>query len=385
MIREYLASNCYPENLSGNVCQENADLFACMQLYSQALVPDGKSHDGKNKTKEAAREAWQEFYKNNKAETRKFFRERNELRSSIHDTSALPAVSLPEHSWSLQFTFKLRKPYLSGDETDFYLFENPVRKDWVFKLPYIAASQWKGMLRSVLVRGMVANLQDRRLDEESFGLQRHALWRLFGNENDGAADYLNLSLAKLRSGSVPDDVGQYAKWFECVEKETEKIGHLFQKNLVDKGLCLSDMEGFRGCLYFYPTYFEDIGLEVINPHRRDTGAGTQPILMECVPKDTCGEFKLLYAPLTGSNRDVRVSDLDIVVSGLWTLLAEVGIGAKTSSGFGLANIMKQGVYDQNSQFLSSLEEFRTRCRELVEKEHVISTQLNEVSMKIDGE
>ena len=59
-------------------------------------------------------------------------------------------TSLPPYSFLLQFKFALYKPYISRDEQDFYIIDNPIRKDKVFGLPYIAPSSWKGSLRAAI-------------------------------------------------------------------------------------------------------------------------------------------------------------------------------------------------------------------------------------------
>lgn len=51
---------------------------------------------------------------------------------------------LPLYSFFIQFTFTLAQPYISRDEQDFYIIDNPVRKDKIFGLPYVASTSWKG-------------------------------------------------------------------------------------------------------------------------------------------------------------------------------------------------------------------------------------------------
>jgi CRISPR-associated protein Cmr2 len=59
----------------------------------------------------------------------------------------------------------------------------------------------------------------------------------------------------------------------------------------------------RGALIFYPTWFSKVDFEVINPHKRKTRAGTQPIYYEVVPAGTKGSLRLLYASLPGEVED----------------------------------------------------------------------------------
>ena len=100
--------------------------------------------------------------------------------------------------------------------------------------------------------------------------------------------------------------------------------------------------GQRGRLTFYPTFFDRIDLEVINPHSRVTKAGTLPITLEVVPPGATGFFSLLYIPfdLIGKERD-RVrreagEDLMAITSAVEAVMRHFGFSAKRSRGFGLA-------------------------------------------------
>jgi CRISPR-associated protein Cmr2 len=190
----------------------------------------------------------------------------------------LPKLSdldrLPSLSFMLRIPFKLRKPYLSKDDRTFHLLDNPVRKDKVFQTPMVASTGWKGALRATLWQ---------------LGYQENSeqIIRLFGNERE-EEDH-----RKLKSGR----------------------------------------------LYFYPTFFDKIGLEVINPHDRKTGTGkTGPIFLECVPANAAGEFVLLYVPFGAVNSGEVAADLKLVVEGIQAMLTVYGFGAKTSSGFGVAEL-----------------------------------------------
>ncbi|GIX47782.1 MAG: hypothetical protein KatS3mg131_1993 [Candidatus Tectimicrobiota bacterium] len=84
--------------------------------------------------------------------------------------------------------FTLRKPYLSKDDTDFYILDNPVRKEWVFQVPYIAPSQWKGALRAAMRRRRGYTSWEQEAQDEQ-------MIRLFGNvkgeENEFSAGWLH--------------------------------------------------------------------------------------------------------------------------------------------------------------------------------------------------
>lgn len=189
---------------------------------------------------------------------------------------ALPDLAiLPAGSFAVHFTFTLCTPYISKDDVGLHILDNPVRKDRVFGLPMIAATGWKGALRAAL--------------------------RQAKGWDDDHSDLLRLC------GSARDD-------------ET----------------------GQAGRLYFYPTFFTQLGLEVINPHDRRFNAGKQPIYFESVPAGAQGDFALLYVPTDCAGDDAAetrrqaVADLTLVTEGIETLMTRTGFGAKTSSGYGLA-------------------------------------------------
>ena len=247
------------------------DPFQRIALLSQALLTAYKEQARMGTRREPG---GLRFWLTEKA--RAFLVARRSLMDDVGMLPTIPGVEVfPPGSWSLQLTFTLRKPYLSRDDTDFYLLDNPVKKEWVFKVPYVAPSQWKGALRA-------------------------AMRRLRG----------------------------YTTWEE--EAEDEQMVRLF-------GSVKGVETGFNaGRLHFYPTFFDKIGLEVINPHDRSTGAGKQPIYFECVPPETTGEFALLYVPLDGASRKEALGDLEAVAAGVRAMLTRYGFGAKTSSGYGVA-------------------------------------------------
>lgn len=224
----------------------------------------------------------------NKAEYWEEWRRRYSRPSDIYqqlefqpDPSAI--ARYPSLSFMLVVPFKLQKPYISRDENDFSLLDNPVRREKVFQMPMVGAASWKGALRA-------------------------SLWQLGYEEN-------NESIIRLFGNPRDEDVQQAG-----------------------------------GRLSFFPAFFESIGLEVINPHSRATGAGGKgPILMECVPGGNVGLFFLLYVPRFQSRPDDKeiltqeAADLKLVAEGVHAMFKVYGFGAKTSSGFGLADIQKEGM------------------------------------------
>ncbi|CAD6492497.1 MAG: hypothetical protein DIAAKJNI_00313 [Candidatus Argoarchaeum ethanivorans] len=187
-------------------------------------------------------------------------------------------TALPKYSFFLRFKFTLRKPFYSHDDEDFYIIDNPVTKEHVFKIPMMRPSSWKGNLRSTILK--INNIT---------------------TENCG-----NPLIKEL---------------FGC----TDEKGNVHKK----------------GRLIFYPTYFDNIGLEVINPHRRKTKAGTKPILYEVVPKGSGGVFSLLYIPFDLIGCDDANKSMDIIADcskisiAIKEMVTTYGFGAKTSSGYGV--------------------------------------------------
>jgi Uncharacterized protein predicted to be involved in DNA repair (RAMP superfamily) len=194
---------------------------------------------------------------------------------------------------AIKIKFKLLSPWYSKDDRPFHVLDNPVRKDRVFGVPYMSAASWKGLLRWAC--RMQAGLPEH--------LQRHS--------------------GRMSDWSDPD-------W----------IIHLFGN---EKG----EQEDFqRGALAFYPTWFDKIGFEVINPHLRKTRAGRAPITYEVVPPDTKGALRLLYAPLLGDDGlgpAERIDALHKLLDAVGQLLTVYGFSAKRTAGWGIAEVIQARV------------------------------------------
>jgi CRISPR-associated protein Cmr2 len=202
-----------------------------------------------------------------------------------------PLDGLPDRSWlAFEARFKLETPWYSRDDRPFHVLDNPVRKDRVFGVPYLAAATWKGLLRWAcrMQAGLCEHLAQHggRLDGWS-----DPFWivHLFGNEKDEAEDFQ------------------------------------------------------RGILAFYPTWFSRIGFEVINPHSRRTRAGTQPIYYEVVPAGTDGVLRLLHAPAPGdemAGRTRPAEGIGKLLDAIEALLTTYGISAKRTVGWGTATVTR---------------------------------------------
>ncbi|MFO3797078.1 MAG: CRISPR-associated protein, partial [Anaerolineales bacterium] len=198
----------------------------------------------------------------------------------INPASTPQMDMLPPGSWFLQFTFTLAKPWMSKDDDPFYVTEsvNPVRKDKVFKVPMMSAASWKGLLRWTLMHTHLALKKDQ-LTPQKFAQERFVQTLLFGDEQGeepahakGFAEYVN--------SLKPEARAEYERLSRAYYKVEQK----------------DPLPHHSGRLIFYPTFFNLIDVEVINPHLRKTKAGTHPIYLECVPAGASGTFSLLYVP-----------------------------------------------------------------------------------------
>ena len=265
-------------------------------------------------------------------------------------------ATLPRYSFALELRFELARPYLSRDDDAFYIIDNPVRKDKVFKVPFMAPTSWKGSLRAVATQGLLAAfaplLPDKPLTEEA---EREALlsrlWEervqrvlLFGNEKKNNAEFLNRWLAPRLFPDSPDESEKDRR--ERLAKQTKQLGDAFEQYLKENHYRTEKIEGRQGRLFCFPTFFNRIGLEIINPHDRRRRVGKNPILFECVPARATGTFRLLYVPydwpgeVTLDEATLRrqvQADLPLVADTVCDLLTVYGFGAKTSSGFGTAD------------------------------------------------
>ncbi|MGQ9631547.1 MAG: RAMP superfamily CRISPR-associated protein [bacterium] len=186
--------------------------------------------------------------------------------------------SLPRGTTFIQFPFVLAKPYMSRGTEELYIHENPIVKEATFKVPMVQSSSWKGIMRKVV---RIA-IQDRGLPEET-------LDDLFGNEGDLSENYENAK---------------------------------------------------QGELFFYPTFFDKIDLDVINPHGRKTRSGKNPILIEMAPPGAAGVFSLLYCPFSlieasDSELNERLSQiLPLLATSIREMMTDYGFSAKRTKGYG---------------------------------------------------
>jgi len=233
-----------------------------------------------------------------------------ELITAILNTAPVDLKVLPPYAFYLNFQFTLAKPYISKDDKVFYVCENPVRKDKVFGLPTKEGSSWKGNMRWTAQK----NIEMNNANDAEKKKERLQLIKLFGHENETEKRFFDMYLD--------------------LQFTADEQNHL-QKWVNEDGLR-------KGRLHFYPTFFDRIGLEVINPHERTTKAGKLPVYIETVPAGSKGIFSLLYLPfdLLGMPREEIkqdvLSDLKIIPNAIRKMMRTYGFSAKKSSGFGIA-------------------------------------------------
>ncbi|RLB82192.1 MAG: hypothetical protein DRH17_06590 [Deltaproteobacteria bacterium] len=200
---------------------------------------------------------------------------------SFWEDIAQPSIDLdhlPFGSWFLKIRFRLLSPWFSKGLNDFYIIDNPILRDRVFKIPVCPASTWKGALRMA---------------------------------------------CRLMTGAID-------------QKDGERIIDLFGK---DKR---SDNSFRAGRLRFFPSFFHETALEVINPHERERKVGINPILYEVIPPGTKGVLSLLYVPfdlISAPKKDITAqawTDLRYMMQAIDKTLTVYGFSAKSSSAWGLA-------------------------------------------------
>lgn len=231
---------------------------------------------GKELESGTEKEVYKEFFlKYNYADKLKnlFIKNREFLSKVVNFEDELKIIKSLGTKWAIvQVEFELEEVYFSKDDTFFYVIDNPLKKDKVYKIPYIAPSTWKGMLRWIAQK----KTGDRLL-----------IKKIFGNER-------------------------------------------------------SDEEGFSGSIRFYPSFFYDISIEIINPFDRLHRKGTTPILFEVVPKGSKSEVILTYIPKFEDQERFN-ENVEFILECLRDLIQSYGISAKRSSGWGRAKILSERV------------------------------------------
>jgi len=272
---------------------------------------------------------------------------KNVLHSQLIESNVIMNIS-----FFLSITFTLKKPFISRDDEEFYIHENPVSKEKVFKIPYIRPSSWKGMMRWAALMNLLKNMKEKKNRGECLN-RRSQIIRIFGNEKENKEDRI---FKELFPENLPGT-------------DKNKFNHEFLEYIKKKNYVNKDGLG-KGRLYFYPTFFNEIDLDIINPHDRKTKTGKNPITMEIVPEGTKGCLKLLYFPfnLIGEDNEIvkkeMKDDLLIICNAIELLFKEYGISAKRTSGYGAAEITKVTFESKAFPEFNQTENINTLINEL---------------------
>lgn len=261
-------------------------------------------------------------------------------------------------SFGFKYRFKLDSPYFSKDDDEFYIIDSPVMKDKVWKVPIIRGSTWKGMLLKAArekLKGLIENNNIKEILEYYFSITRifgtgskeyreieEEIKKFIDEKENKDEDLLIKQLIKYALSdlglnlNIKRDGRRVAEQiFEQITKHNEELcnnGNIFTVK--------------RGRAVFYPTYFEEVSLEVINPHNRNTKAGSSPIYYEVVPSGSEGFVQIVYIPydaivLSKEELEKQVElDRRILEGLIRYAIEEIGIGAKTKLGWGKATIIK---------------------------------------------
>ncbi|MHA1679401.1 MAG: CRISPR-associated protein [Promethearchaeota archaeon] len=227
---------------------------------------------------------------------------------------SIDITNLPKGTMALEISITLEKPFMSRDDVPLYIIDASARKDKVFGVPVTSAMAWKGNLRWTMMKLF---LESRRDNPEDFLKTRIEHTILFGTEK-GTRNAGNTGWAKYM-----DELCRKAE-----TKYKDQLKTLFNTE------CVPNLEGH---LHFYPTFWNKIDLDIINPHDRTTGAGTNPIHLEIVPAGAKGVFRLLHVPFYGKKPEgANLFDTFLeIVQGLKEMMLTYGFSAKKSSGLGI--------------------------------------------------
>jgi CRISPR-associated protein Cmr2 len=181
---------------------------------------------------------------------------------------------LPPFSFMFSIPFKLNKPYISKDEENFYLIDNPVRKEKLFGNPMIASTSWKGALRYAF-------------HQSGYPDSNKITVRLFGNPRESEV---------LQSGRL----SFYSSFFEKTAFEIINP-HNRVTGITKHGPVLIEAAPAYQCSLFSLLY-----IPMFTP--------------DLTPKKIIAEM---------------VTDMELVAQGIEAMLTVYGFGAKTSSGYGV--------------------------------------------------
>lgn len=237
------------------------------------------------------------------------------------DTKELIKTSIP-NSFALQTTFTLQAPYYSSDDDEFYIINNPCLKEKVFKVPMMRGSSLKGALLNS-ARDIIQEQKEKQIENlESyfriFGVGDESFREIVDKVDDNSFKFF------FMLGGLTIDVND----------DVKKIFEKYKKSKAQKGRAI-----------FYPTYFDKLSLELINPHNRKTKEGKHPIHYEVIPKGSNAQLQIVYIPFDAvleTNKIIEKeakTDLEFLKNCINKALNN-GIGGKTKLGWGKGQDIK---------------------------------------------
>jgi CRISPR-associated protein Cmr2 len=268
--------------------------------------------------------------------------------------------TLIPYSFAICGLLELQTPYYSADDEKYYIIDNPVLKDKTFKVPMMRGSSWKGIIASAAKKVMESK-------PDYFINYFLSFSRLFGS---GSVEFRELiEIIDKYSKKTKDETDnviqeKFSKHLKLyavfnlgkevkVPSTPEDLETIWNK-IKEKALQVQ-----RGRLIFYPTFFNKLGLEMINPHDNKRKAGTNPVHYEVVPAGANGRLQLVYIPAEGISKQIEKlkkeveDDIDLLTQALKLIfegqkdenedepfIKPIKIGAKTKLGWGSVAAMK---------------------------------------------
>lgn len=263
-------------------------------------------------------------------------------------------------SFGIWCKFELESPYFSNDDDNLYIIQNPIIKETISKIPMVKGSSWKGFLSSVALNKLRESVESK--DIPSIINCYLSFVRIFGTGSETFRE-LEREIKKVigeaerkNSTKLTETLFQYCVFDLGININIKKDGTSINKQLIDEIIKKQNEQKVKnifsvnkGRAIFYPTYFNKINYEVINPHDREKRVGINPIFYEVVPKGAIGIFQLIYIPHNGILLEENVlksemeSDKEFIGKILKEALENVGIGAKTKLGWGRGKIKENDI------------------------------------------
>lgn len=287
-------------------------------------------------------------------------------------------MSIP-YTIAIWTEIKLKAPYFSRDDEEYYYIANPILKDKATKTPMVRGSGIKGKLEVCAAKVMYESILK---DGNNLISELTKYLRIFGSGNDELKS-LNALLQRLldekNSAHLTDETKkeiatQFIRFILLnfggeVAKRTvdnilgsenvdavNKIVDWIHKNMKEKEALKSQ----KGRLTFFPMFFNKIKLEVINRHSRARRVGEGPIYFEVVPKDDEANLILVYTPFDAvykTKAEIKKEaeeDLEFIIKALEKLQGE-GLGAKRKYGWGQFEMKEKMIIKRDQDELKTYE------------------------------